>query len=42
MGLYIAAEIVKAHDGTIGVESDGSNGSAFYFDLPLLGHEGPR
>lgn len=38
MGLYIAAEIIKAHDGTIGVESDGSNGSAFYFDLPLLGH----
>ncbi|OKS86407.1 ATP-binding protein [Mucilaginibacter polytrichastri] len=36
MGLYIAAEIIKAHNGTIGVESKGKEGSTFYFDLPLL------
>ncbi|RKR83721.1 PAS/PAC sensor hybrid histidine kinase [Mucilaginibacter gracilis] len=36
MGLYIAAEIIKAHNGSIGVESDGLQGSAFYFDLPFL------
>lgn len=36
MGLYIAGEVIKAHDGSIGVESDGKQGAAFYFDLPLL------
>ncbi len=36
MGLYIAAEIIKAHDGTIGVDSDGNSGSTFYFELPIL------
>lgn len=36
MGLYISSEIIKAHGGLIGVISTGSNGSTFYFDLPLL------
>ncbi|MGF7077697.1 PAS domain-containing sensor histidine kinase [Mucilaginibacter sp. UYCu711] len=36
MGLYIAAEIIKAHDGQINVSSTGDDGSTFYFDLPLL------
>lgn len=36
MGLYIAAEIIKAHHGNIGVESTGTDGSTFYFELPLF------
>ena len=35
MGLYISAEIISAHNGTIGVESVPGQGSTFYFDLPL-------
>ncbi|MEO6289221.1 MAG: PAS domain-containing sensor histidine kinase [Ginsengibacter sp.] len=34
LGLYISAEIIKAHDGKIWVESEG-NGSVFHFSLPL-------
>lgn len=36
MGLYICTEIIKAHDGNIGVISELEKGSTFYFDLPLL------
>lgn len=36
MGLYISSEIVKAHNGTMGVISRSSEGSTFYFDLPAL------
>ncbi|WP_448699804.1 ATP-binding protein [Mucilaginibacter sp. AW1-3] len=36
MGLYICSEIIKAHDGNIGVISEFGKGSTFYFDLPLL------
>jgi two-component system, OmpR family, phosphate regulon sensor histidine kinase PhoR len=35
MGLYISSEIIKAHQGTIGVKSKMGEGSTFYFDLPL-------
>ena len=35
MGLYIAAEIIKEHDGEIKVESKLDHGSIFYFSLPL-------
>jgi two-component system phosphate regulon sensor histidine kinase PhoR len=35
MGLYISSEIVKTHNGTIGVNSKLGEGSTFYFDLPL-------
>jgi signal transduction histidine kinase len=35
MGLYIVAEIVKQHGGTITVESEGGNGSTFQVTLPL-------
>lgn len=35
MGLYISSEIVNAHNGQIGVMSNGVDGSTFYFDLPF-------
>jgi len=36
LGLSIAREIVLAHSGTIGVESEPSKGSEFYFTLPSV------
>lgn len=35
MGLYISSEIIKQHNGYIGVSSAGGDGSTFFFDLPL-------
>ena len=34
LGLYIAREIVRAHGGDIGVESEAGAGCAFWFTLP--------
>lgn len=35
LGLYISAEIIKRHSGTVGLNSD-AEGSEFYFTLPLV------
>ncbi|QEM10289.1 ATP-binding protein [Mucilaginibacter rubeus] len=36
MGLYISAEIINNHKGSIGVVSELGEGATFYFELPLL------
>jgi two-component system phosphate regulon sensor histidine kinase PhoR len=36
MGLYISAEIIRNHQGKIGVKSELGQGAEFYFDLPLI------
>lgn len=35
IGLYICSEIIRSHQGTIGVESSAGEGATFYFTLPL-------
>jgi two-component system, OmpR family, sensor histidine kinase VicK len=35
IGLYLAAEIIKHHQGSIGVTSEEGKGSTFYFILPI-------
>jgi len=36
LGLYISAEIIKKHNGQIGVNSELGKGSAFWFTLPTI------
>ena len=35
MGLFICAEIIKLHQGNVGVKSEQGKGSTFYFRIPL-------
>jgi PAS domain S-box-containing protein len=35
IGLYVAAEIIKRHDGRVWVESEKGMGASFYFSLPV-------
>lgn len=35
IGLYLCAEIIHRHNGTIGVNSEPGNGSEFYFYIPI-------
>ncbi|QJD94536.1 PAS domain-containing sensor histidine kinase [Mucilaginibacter robiniae] len=36
IGLYVAAEIIKRHNGKFWVESEKGKGSVFYFSIPLI------
>ena len=36
LGLNISKSIVENHGGTIGFSGDGSDGTLFYFDLPMI------
>jgi signal transduction histidine kinase len=35
IGLYISAELIRRHEGDIGVDSEEGKGSTFYFALPV-------
>ncbi len=41
LGLSIAAELIKAHGGTISLESTGTNGTVFVISLPAQSPETP-
>jgi PAS domain S-box-containing protein len=39
IGLYVAAEIIRRHDGRVWVESTPGQGSVFYFALPVYARQ---
>ncbi len=39
LGLYICYQIIKAHKGEMGVDSEENKGSAFWFTLPKIYHK---
>ncbi|MHB9138764.1 MAG: HAMP domain-containing sensor histidine kinase [Victivallaceae bacterium] len=41
LGLAIVKEIIEAHDGSVGVESDAGQGATFWFTLPLAEKTNP-
>ena len=41
LGLAIVKEIIEAHDGKVGVESEAGQGAAFWFTLPLAENSKP-
>jgi two-component system sensor histidine kinase VicK len=42
IGLYLSAEIIKHHHGSIWVESEVGTGSTFFFSLPLSKNQEPQ
>jgi len=36
LGLYISSEIIRRHNGQIGVDSELGKGSSFWFTLPII------
>ncbi|GEM_PF-599245 len=41
LGLFISSEIVRRHNGSIGVDSSEGKGSTFYFTLPVCNEYSP-
>ena len=42
LGLYICSQIIKRHEGKIGVNSEPGKGSTFYFEFPVVNQSKKR
>ena len=38
LGLAVCKKLLELHEGTVGIESDGKNGSTFWFRMPAILH----